>query len=152
MLLGFGFAAYLSVVSLQRGGAELVGRVLCGSDSRRLWGAHLGCHDEVDDGFGGSGATLASILASTEGLCGLGGRCALGVGFAPCFWAFLRERTSAPTIAMTMGWERLWCYVGLVSCFSRGCGQSGLEVRLWGGVRGVPVGIPMLESTRRLSR
>ncbi len=56
----------------------------------------------------GSGATLASILASTEGLCGLGGRCALGVGFAPCFWAFLRERTSAPTITMTMGWERVW--------------------------------------------
>ncbi len=42
----------------------------------------------------------------------------------PCGYSFCSEHTSAATMAMIMGWERLWCYAGQISCFSRmGCAE-----------------------------
>jgi hypothetical protein len=53
-------------------------------------------------------------LAAPDGGCGVGGRRALGVGSAACWYSLGREHISAFGMTLKMGVETLWCYAGLL--------------------------------------
>ena len=113
-------------------------------------GAHLGSHDCNDHGLGEalvlcwpSFLLLQRVWAEWFGsaFVGWGSR-------RTCRYSYAREHTSAVTVTLKMGLERLWRYAGQQSGFA-GCGVDG---RCALGSRGVLEGIPAPGSTPRLPR